>query len=404
MTAADVRTVAVGGGSLAGLTAVRALRTRGFDGRVQVFGEEERAPYDRPPLSKSFLAGTASEGDLTLLGDEEDLDVDWRSGVRAIALHGSRRCLELDDGTESRVDGVVLATGARARLPWPQVPAGVQVLRTVDDALRLRAGLVPGARLVVVGAGFIGAEVASTARGLGVDVTVVEAAAAPMTAALGTEMGSVVASLHADHGVRLVSGVGVTGFYAADGSDADRVTGVQLADGTTLDADVVLVGVGVTPNVEWLAGSGLHVEHGVHCDPYGATELPSVVAVGDCASWFDPELGVHQRIEHWSGARERAAVAVATLLSAGTDQIAARPPYFWSDQYGLRIQVAGRTSGSDSVVVEEGSVADRDFLAVYRRAGVPVAVLALGRAREFMRWRKQLAGRVPVVADGSQLR
>jgi NADPH-dependent 2,4-dienoyl-CoA reductase/sulfur reductase-like enzyme len=388
-----VNTIGIVGGSLAGLSAARALRTQGYDGQVVVFGDDQRAPYDRPPLSKAFLAGTSSEADLALLGDEEQLDVDWRTGTRAVALHAARRSVEFADGSEQAVDGLVLATGARPRRPWAEVPAGVHVLRSLDDAIALRSALVPGAKLVVVGAGFIGAEVASTAHRLGVDVTVVEAAPAPLGAALGAEMGAVVAGLHADNGVPLIVGIGVTGLLGTE-----RVTGVQLADGRTLAADVVLLGVGVTPEVEWLAGSGLDVSHGVHCDAFGATALPSVVAVGDCSTWFDPELGVHQRLEHWSAARERAAIAVTTLLSAGTTRSTGRPAYFWSDQYGLRLQVAGSTYGTDTVIVEEGTVADRDFLAVYLRAGTPVAVLALGQSKAFMRWRKQLAARVPAVA------
>ena len=158
-----------------------------------------------------------------------------------------------------------------------------------------------------------------------------------------------------------------------------------------MPADVVLLGLGVTPNVEWLSGSGLESNGGVHCDAFGGTDLPGVVAVGDCSTWYDPSLRTHHRLEHWSSARERASVAVATLLSAGTTRQSARPPYFWSDQYGLTLQVAGHTYGADQVTVEDGSVADRDFLAVYRRDGDPVAVLALGRRKEFMRWRKHLA-------------
>jgi NADPH-dependent 2,4-dienoyl-CoA reductase/sulfur reductase-like enzyme len=272
-------------------------------------------------------------------------------------------------------------------MPWPALP-GVQVLRTLDDALALRTRLRPGARLVVVGAGFIGAEVASTARAAGVDVTVVEALAAPLSAVLGTEMGAVIAGLHAAHGVRLLCGVGVSRL-----TGHQQVTGVGLADGRVIPADVVLVGVGVQPNVEWLAGSGLPALNGVQCDAYGMTGISTVVAVGDCASWYEPELGAHHRLEHWTAARERAVIAVGSLLSGGRQRTEGRPPYFWSDQYGTTLQLAGRTTGADSVTVEEGAVADLEFLAVYRRAGQPIAVLALGHGRSFLRWRKQLAAR-----------
>ena len=388
-----MRTIGVVGGSLAGLSAARALRAQGFAGRVVVVGDEPHAPYDRPPLSKAFLAGTASRADLDLIGTEETLDVEWRTGVAATGLDAARRALQLADGTELVVDGLVVATGARPRRLWPTVPTNIHVLRTLDDAAALRADLVPGARLVVVGAGFIGAEVASTAHALGVDVTVLEAAPAPLSAALGTVLGAVIAGLHRAHGVHLESGVAVSGLLGSHPDGSGRVTGVQLADGRAVPADVVLLGLGVRPNAEWTAGSGLDLVPGVGgiaCDPFGATVLPGVVAVGDCATWYDPALGRHHRLEHWSSARERASVAVATLLSAGSTRQTSRPPYFWSDQYGLTLQVVGHTAGADQVTVEAGSVDDRDFLAVYRSAGRPVAVLALGQRKEFMRWRKNL--------------
>ncbi|MDQ1744678.1 MAG: hypothetical protein QOE23_3017 [Pseudonocardiales bacterium] len=381
-----MKRIAVVGGSLAGVSAARALRKQGYDGELVMVCAERESPYDRPPLSKSFLAGESTEAEIGLLGNGETLDADWRTGVTATALRPSGGSLALSDGTHLPADAVVIATGARARQPWPDPPAGVCTLRTLDDARQLRSRLLPGARLVVVGAGFIGAEVAATARGLGVDVTVVEALATPLGAALGNEFGAVIAGLHAAHGVRLLCGTGVGRLVGQR-----QVEGVELVGGRLVAADVVLVGVGVRPNVEWLAGSGLTVADGVRCDAYGATGINRVVAVGDCASWYEPEAGGHVRLEHWTGARERAAVAVSSLLSGGRQRVAAGPPYFWSDQYGKTLQLVGRTTGADSVAVEEGSVAEHDFLAVYRRAGRPVAVLALGHARPFLRWRKQLA-------------
>jgi NADPH-dependent 2,4-dienoyl-CoA reductase/sulfur reductase-like enzyme len=382
-----VKRIAVVGGSLAGVSAARALRKQGYDGSLVLVSEETGPPYDRPPLSKSFLAGEVTEAGIGLLSEGESFDADWRAGVAATGLHPSGRSVELSDGTGVAVDGVVIATGARPRLPWPRPPAGVRTLRTLDDARALRARLLPGARLVVVGAGFIGAEVASTARALGLDVTVVEALPAPLSAALGAEFGAVIAGLHTAHGVRLLCGVAVSRLVGHQ-----RIEAVELADGQVIAADVVLVGVGVQPNVEWLAGSGLTIAGGVRCDAYGQTNIPNVVAVGDCASWYEPELGGYHRLEHWTGARERAAIAVSSLLSGGRQRVPGRPPYFWSDQYGRTLQLAGRTAGADSVTVEEGSVAEHDFLAVYRRGGRPVAVLALGHGRSFPRWRKQLAG------------
>jgi NADPH-dependent 2,4-dienoyl-CoA reductase/sulfur reductase-like enzyme len=382
--------VAVVGASLAGLSAARSLRKQGYDGRLVVIGDEPHRPYDRPPLSKEFLAGTLSEADLLLEMDDEDLRAEWLLGTRAVGLQvdGVERVLLLDDGREVRADGVVVATGAVARnLPGTDGLAGVHTLRTLDDARALRDELALGGRLVVIGGGFIGAEVASTAYALGLDVTVIEAAPTPLAGPLGETMGGVVSALHEAHGVRLLCGVGVKGL-----SGEARVDAVLLEDGRTVPADMVVVGVGARPCVEWLEGSGVELDNGVKCGADGRTSLAGVVAVGDCANWYDPQAGSHRRVEHWTGARERPDAAVAALLSWGAVEAGApRPPYFWSDQYGVKIQFAGHAAGADSVTVEEGAPGDRSFLAVYRCAGQPVAVLAMNQPRLFMRWRKQLA-------------
>jgi NADPH-dependent 2,4-dienoyl-CoA reductase/sulfur reductase-like enzyme len=382
-----VKRIAVIGASLAGLSAARALRAQGFDGGLTIVGGERQRPYDRPPLSKEFLAGDVDEACLALEPDDEDLQAEWLLGVSAIGLDPDARTVDLDDGSQLSGDGVVLATGSRART-WPgtEALAGVHVLRTIEDAVRLRADLRPGARLVVIGAGFIGAEVASTARKLGLEVTVVEVAPTPLIGPLGPELGAAVARLHSDNGTTLYCGVGVAGL-----TGTDRVTGVDLADGRQLPADVVVVGIGGVPNIEWLRGSGLELGNGVLCDRGGATSIPHVVAVGDCAAWMDAD-GTHRRVEHWTGAQERPAVAVSTLLSGGVYQgEQVRPPYFWSDQYGSRIQFAGIAGSDAEFTVEEGSLDDRSFLAVYRRAGQPVAVLGVDQVRMFTRWRRQLA-------------
>jgi NADPH-dependent 2,4-dienoyl-CoA reductase/sulfur reductase-like enzyme len=383
-----VRTVAVVGASLAGLSAARSLRKQGYDGRLVVIGDEPHRPYDRPPLSKEFLAGTIRETDLALEADGEDLQAEWLLGVRAAGFDPGDHTVRLADGRSVRADGVVVATGATARtLPGGEGLAGVHTLRTLDDACALRADLARGGRLVVIGGGFIGAEVASTAYGLGLDVTVIEAAPTPLAGPLGEVMGGIVSTLHADHGVRLLCGVGVKGL-----SGAARVEAVLLEDGRSIPADTVVVGVGARPCVEWLKGSGVVLDDGVKCGADGRTSVSGVVAVGDCASWYDPVAGVHRRVEHWTGARERPDAAVAALLSGGAATPAVpKPPYFWSDQYGIRIQFAGHSAGADSVTVEEGLPDDRSFLAVYRRSGHPVAVLGMNQPRLFTRWRKQLA-------------
>lgn len=376
------------GASLAGLSAARSLRKQGYDGRLVVIGDELHRPYDRPPLSKEFLAGTLGEADLSLETDDEDLRAEWLLGARAAGLDRTERAVRLADGREVRADGIVIATGAVARtLPGSEGLAGVHTLRTLDDARALRDELAGGGRLVVIGGGFIGAEVASTAYALGLDVTVVEAAPTPLAGPLGATMGDVVSALHVDHGVRLLCGVGVKGL-----SGERRVDAVLLEDGRSIPGDIVVVGVGARPCVEWLEGSGVELDNGVKCGADGRTSLAGVVAVGDCANWYDPRAGAHRRVEHWTGARERPDAAIATLLAGGAVEPGVpRPPYFWSDQYGVKIQFAGHAAAADSVTIEAGAADDRDVLAVYRRAGVPVAVLGMNQPRLFTRWRKQLA-------------
>ena len=387
-------TVAVVGASLAGLSAARALRNQSYDGRIVIIGDEVHLPYDRPPLSKDFLAGTASLDDIALgAPDDEDLGLEWRLRTTAVGLDHLSRSVLLRDGSEIRADGVVLATGARARrLPGSDRLDGVHVLRSLDDAISLREDLAAAERLVVIGAGFIGAEVASTARKLGLDVTVVETQPVPLAGPLGAEMGVVCAELHADHGTRLLTGTGVAGLVGTG-----RVEAVELTDGTRLPADVVVVGIGATPNIEWLAHSGVALGNGVLTDARGATNIPGVVAAGDCAAAWSATAERHVRIEHWTNALEQPATAVAALLGAG--EPASTPvPYFWSDQYGARIQFAGSRREGDVARVVEGSCADRSFLVVYERDGHPVAVLGMNQPRLFTRWRRQLRSAVPAAS------
>ncbi|WP_430783362.1 NAD(P)/FAD-dependent oxidoreductase [Actinoplanes sp. G11-F43] len=373
-----MRKVVIVGASLAGLSAARAFRRQSFTGEIVVVGAERHHPYDRPPLSKQFLTGAMTAGDIRLGDNLDDLAV-WRLGVTATRLDPHDRGVELDTGERIRADGVVIATGARARpLGNPGHLAGVHTLRTLDDAIALKDDLRDGARLVVIGAGFIGAEVASSARALGLDVTVVESLPTPLAGPLGVEMGAICARLHTDHGVRLLAGVPVSALIGTG-----RVRAVELADGTRLPADVVVAGIGALPNVEWLAGSGLDVSGGVLTDASGATSIPRVVATGDCA-----RVAGGRRSEHWTHALDHPAIAVAGLLdSRGPTP---REPYFWSDQYGVRIQFAGHREPGDSVRVIEGDPADRSFLALYERDGRPVAVLGLNQPKSFTRWRRQL--------------
>ncbi|MFD9005756.1 NAD(P)/FAD-dependent oxidoreductase [Streptomyces sp. NPDC059582] len=382
-----MRTVTVVGASLSGLYAARELRAQGFDGRLVIVGDEPHHPYDRPPLSKDFLTGRASEGDLALTDSEESagLDAEWVLGVRAGGLDARGRAVLLDDGRTVSTDGVVIATGARARrLPGDGL-TGVHTLRTLDDARALRAELGRGPRqVVVIGGGFIGAETASSCAALGHRVTVVEVAPLPLVPQLGAEMAAVCATLHRRGGTELVTGTGVRGLRGPV-----AVTGVELSDGRTLPADLVIVGIGATPNTGWLAGSTLALEDGVRCDDGCVTALPQVVAVGDVARVG----GI--RAEHWTSATEQPRVAVANLLAGRTVETSRSVPYFWSDQYGARIQFAGRRRDGDSVRITEGALADGTpaddgFLARYERGGRTTAVLSVDRPRPFLRARREL--------------
>lgn len=386
-------TVAVVGASLAGLRAVETLREEGYEGRLVLVGDEPHLPYDRTPLSKELLAGTATPEDTLLrpAADYDELDLELHLGRRARSLDLERREVVLDDGERLGFDAVVLATGASPRrLPATRELAGIHLLRTLDDSLAIANALEARPRVAVVGAGFIGSEVASTCRGRGLDVTVLEALPVAMVRAVGPEMGRVLMGLHGDHGVPVRTGVGVAGF-----AGAERVEQVLLEDGSAVDTDLVVVGVGVDPATAWLEGTGLEIANGVVCDST-CTAAPGVVAAGDLARWHNPLYGGSMRVEHWTNAGDQAAAAVRSLLAyaAGGEPEPFSPvPYFWSDQYGLKIQYVGACSPDDEVVVVDGSTDDRRFVAIYGRGGRIVAALAIGRPRLLMAYRRLIAGR-----------
>lgn len=381
-----MRTITVIGASLAGLYAAMELRSQGYDGHLVIVGEEEHRPYDRPPLSKEFLRGAVTAQRLTLAEADEmaELDADWLLGTRAEGLDPPEGAVVLEGGRRIRTDGVVLATGAAPRTLPGEPLRGVHTLRTLDEATALREELSRGqVRVVVIGAGFIGAEVASSCATLGHSVTVVEAARDPLLPQLGPEMARFCADLHTDHGVTLHTGVGVR---ALRGDLSGRVAWVELADGRLLPADVVVTGIGVRPATGWLEGSGVPLDDGVVCDAGGVVApLPGVVAVGDVARCAG------HRAEHWTSAMEQPAVAVRNLLAGSTVATHTALPYFWSDQYGIRLQLAGERDPADTLRLVEGAPEDRSFLAVYEREGVPTAVLAANRPRPFTRLRRELA-------------
>ncbi|MGV8873235.1 MAG: NAD(P)/FAD-dependent oxidoreductase, partial [Rhodococcus sp. (in: high G+C Gram-positive bacteria)] len=374
-----MKSVTVVGASLAGVAAARALRDQGFDGRITMIGDEVHLPYDRPPLSKNFLLGDES----TLPLDVDDLDVDWMLGCAATGLSGTTVSTMAGEVT---ADAVVIATGAAAcRLPGTIGVDGIHVLRSLDDARALRACLVPGVRVTVVGAGFIGSEVASTALRLGASVTVVEASDTPLARVFGSELGSLIAGWHRLAGASLLTGVAVAGFTV----DAGRVRAVQLADGSVIESDVVVLGVGSVPNVGWLDGSGLEISGGVVTDRRGMTTNPSVLAVGDCAAVRDASTGALVREEHWTSAATRPAIAIEALLTGGSKGFTGLP-YVWSDQYDARIQFTGHHSPDCVAEIVEGDPATGPFVALYRHGEHPVAVLAVSSPRSFGKWRRQL--------------
>lgn len=400
-------TIAVVGASLAAISAARALRAQGYRGRLVIIGDEGQRPYDRPPLSKNFLNGRITVGDLALESDDEALEAEWFLGVAATGLDTLRRVISCSDGRSVAYDSAIIATGARARMLPAAVGLGnVHTLRTLEDAQGLKEQLAPGRRLVVVGAGFIGAEVAATARGIGMDVTLIGSGSFPLSGPLGMQMGALIGRLHEDNGVKLISSARVASFVCEDATAGNGRTAsaVRLADGRTVPADVVVLGLGSVPNTDWLTSSGLDLTDGIRCDAAGRTGIRGVFAVGDCAAWFDNRSGAYQRDEHWTGAMERAGRAVAALLAdaaaahdapTGTGPGALDLPYFWSDQYGARLQFAGSASDADSVEIEAGDPAEHNFLAVYYRAGEAVAILGVNQPRLFTRWRKSLTGATP---------
>lgn len=381
-------TVAVVGASLAGLRACESLRREGFAGTIVLVGDEHHLPYDRPPLSKQYLAGTWELDRVRLRNRAsiDDLGLELRLGVRASGLDVGHRTVTLEDGTGLAYDGLVVASGAVARR-WPTpVPAGVVVLRSLEDADVLRSGLEsPGTRLVVVGGGFLGMEVAATARGRGLEVTVVEPLATPLGRVVGPLIGAAVRTLHERHGVTVRAGVGVEGF-----SGAAHVEAVRLDDGTSVPADLVLVAIGAEPATDWLEGSGLALDRGLLCE---ATLLagPNVAAAGDVARFPHELAEAPVRLEHWTNAAEQGLHAGRVLLAPRGDAPVFRSvPYFWSDQYDVKIQAIGLPGPDDEVVVVDGSIDEGRFVACYGREGRLIAALGFGRPRQLMAFRPLL--------------
>jgi NADPH-dependent 2,4-dienoyl-CoA reductase/sulfur reductase-like enzyme len=382
--------IAVVGASLAGLRAVELIRRAKFEGQLVLIGDEPHLPYDRPPLSKEVLRGEWAEQRIALRrGSYEDLSVELMLGRRAIGLCTDEREVSLEGGDTVPYDRLLIATGGRARrLPNQPELDGVFTLRTLDDSLAIRAALSAKPRVAVIGAGFIGAEVAASARQLGLNVTMIEALETPLARTLGPELGRILQQAHERRGVRVLCGRKVERFEGTT-----RVTGLTLDDGTTVECDLAVVGIGMVPSVSWLEGSAVELDDGVRCDATLAASVPGIVAAGDVANWYNPLFEERMRVEHWTNAVEQARHAVGTLLGEPSE---AKPfssaPMFWSDQFDIKIQGAGRPRPTDDLSVIGPMEGDK-LVALYTRAGRLVAAVAFNRPPKLIQLRMLIAKR-----------
>ncbi len=388
----DLNTIIIVGASLTGGRAAETLRQEGFAGRIVLIGAEPERPYERPPLSKDVLRGEAPAEKVYLRPSSyyDEQGIELRLGIRAAALHPKEHAVELANGERLAYDRLLIATGASPRrlaIPGADL-AGVHYLRTLGDALALRAELAGAQRVAVIGAGFIGAEVAASCRMLGREVTVLEVLSVPLQRALGDRVGEIYAAIHRDHGVDLRLGEGVAAIRGAG-----RAEEVVTASGQRIPCDLVVIGVGVHPEVGWLEGSGLAVQNGVVVDELCRTSIPDVYAAGDVANWWHPVLGERLRVEHWDNAQNQGIAAAKSMLGKGEPY--APVPYFWSDQYDLTLQYVGHASGSDEIVFR-GPVEPTRLLAFYLRDGRLRACLGINRLREVSAVRRLLRSGIPV--------
>jgi 3-phenylpropionate/trans-cinnamate dioxygenase ferredoxin reductase subunit len=383
--------IVIVGASLAGLRAAEALRQAGHDGAISIIGEEPHPPYDRPPLSKQVLTGRTSP-EATALAMADGLDVEWLTSTAAVGLDLDARRVSLDGGGDIAYAGLVIATGAQPRvLPAAPPGPGIHYLRTLDDAVALRDDLARAASLVVVGAGFIGLEVAGSAQQMGVPTVVLEALPVPLERALGAEVGRSLMEWHRGKGTDIRAGVGVDAVVGGD-----RPEGVRTNDGKLLSADTVVIGIGVTPATGWLDGSGVDLADGVCCDSRlrvlrHGHPLADVVAAGDVARWAHPGYGVPVRIEHWTNATEAGEAAAVALLRGDEAPEYSPTPYFWSDQHGVKLQFVGRAGPDVETLIVEGSFDADRILVAYGRDGRLVGALGMRRPARVMAYQRLIA-------------
>ncbi|MCQ4119762.1 NAD(P)/FAD-dependent oxidoreductase [Rhodococcus tibetensis] len=381
--------IVIVGAGLAGLRTAEELRRAGYEGDLVLLGGEPHLPYDRPPLSKEVVRGEKSDTTLRPREFFDEQNIELRLGVEAASLDPESRILRLVDGSEVSYDELVIATGlVPRRIPGLPELAGVHVLRSIDECLALRSDLADAQRALIVGAGFIGCELAASMRAGGLEVVLVEPQPTPLGSILGEKIGGLIARLHVDEGVDLRAGVGLQSL-----TGTDQVTGAVLGDGSEVTADVVAIGVGSTPVTGWLEGSGVELDNGVVCDGVGRTGVRHVWAVGDVAAW-QLQVGGRKRVEHWSNAGEQAKLVAGALTGTAGGRPAAHVPYFWSDQYGLKIQALGALAGTDEVHVVKDD--GRKFLAYYERDGILSGVVGAGMAGAVMKMRAKIAAGTPI--------
>jgi 3-phenylpropionate/trans-cinnamate dioxygenase ferredoxin reductase subunit len=391
---APVETVVVVGASRAGLSAAEALRDEGYDGRVVLLGDEAALPYDRPPLSKEVLSGAwnVAQTQLATHAELAARGIELRTSARATSLDLAAKSVIVNGTERIGFDRLLIATGARARMLPGSDLEGIHCLRTIDDALAIRAQLAGRPRVTVVGAGFIGAEVVSTLSGLGLEVSLVHLEQLPMEIAVGVDVATRVQRMQRDSGARIYASRMVESFRGRD-----RVEAVVLRDGTVIETDVVVVGAGVVPNVEWLRSSGLPLDAGVVCDEFCAADAErGVYVAGDVASGARRGKGLGASYEHWTNAVDQGAHAARNLLTGdGRRSPYTALPYFWSDQFGVRIQVLGQVPPGVRLSVVDGSIDDLRFAGVYHRDGHVTGAVALNMPSGLVRLARQVTQRAP---------
>lgn len=378
------------GGGIAAVKTVEAARSAGYSRSIVIVSDESALPYDRPPLSKQALAQGASPVLLWEVEDYKAHDVLLKTGIQATRLDREHKTVYFNDGQAISYEQLVIATGARAREFPGEMPRGIHTIRTLQDAADIAGQLAKQPSVVVIGAGFIGAEVASTARSMGCEVTILEAGQVALHRVLGPIMGKRCETLHESRGIKILTNQKVLGFVGSD-----FVQGVQTEEATHR-AELVIIGIGAMPNVEWLSGSGVPVSNGVLCDEKGRVlDSDSEYAVGDVASWVESGLSTHKRHEHWSSATEHAKI-VGQLLAGDQREIKKGVPYFWSDQHGIKIQMLGVPETEDQIEMLNGDLEDDSFLVAYHKEGQASALLSFGMPRKLAKLRKTFVPGQPV--------